>query len=111
MVGLSTPYVAHAEAGRGAIAASKAALQALVLAAAREWGGRGITANCVMPGATDTGGFRQGVPEQAVTGIVAQTPLGRLGRPEDVADAVAFLCSEEARWVTGQVLPVNGGLF
>ena len=111
VVGFSTPYVAHAEAERGAVAASKAALQALVLASAKEWGGRGITANCVMPGATDTGGFRQGVPEQAVAGIVAQTPLGRLGRPEDIADAVAFLCSEKGRWITGQVLPVNGGLF
>lgn len=111
VVAFSTPYVVRAQADRSVIAASKAALQAMVLGLSKEAGPRGITANVVIPGATDTGGFRDAVPDEAVPAIVGMTPLGRLGRPEDVADAVAFLCSEDARWVTGQVLPVTGGLL
>lgn len=111
VIAFSTPYVVQAQADRSVIAASKAAVQAMVLGLSKEVGARGITANVVIPGATDTGGFRDAVPDQAVPGIVAMTPLGRLGRPDDIADAVAFLCSQDARWITGQVLPVTGGLL
>ena len=111
VIAFSTPYVVQAQADRSVIAASKAAVQAMVLGLSKEVGPRGITANVVIPGATDTGGFHDAVPDEAVPAIVGMTPLGRLGRPEDIADAVAFLCSEDARWVTGQVLPITGGLL
>ena len=111
VIGFSTPYVVQAQPDRAVIAASKAALQALVLGFSKEVGKRGITANVVIPGATDTRGFRDAVAAEVVPQIVGMTPLGRLGQPEDIADVVAFLCSHDARWITGQVLPVGGGLL
>jgi 3-oxoacyl-[acyl-carrier protein] reductase len=90
--------------------ATKAALDSFARSHAVELGPRGITVNCVAPGTTDTEMLRGGVPEDALAALVAATPLGRLGRPEDIADVVAFLASDDARWVTGQVIGVSGGL-
>ena len=111
VIAFSTPYVVQAQADRSVISASKAAVQALVLGLSKEVGKRGITANVVIPGATDTSGFHDAVPNEYIPQIIAATPLGRLGKPEDIADVAAFLCSHDARWVTGQVLPVSGGLL
>ena len=78
-----------------------------------ELGASGITVNAVAPGPVDTAMLRAGavrMGEEAVKGMVARTPLGRLGTPSDVADVVAFLASPDARWVTGQVIETSGGI-
>ena len=80
---------------------------------AAELGPRGITVNAVAPGLMDTAMLRAATArmgEEAVKGMVARTPLGRLGTTSNVADIVAFLASPDARWVTGQVLDTTGGL-
>lgn len=86
--------------------ASKAALDAITLAAARELAGRGVTANVINPGPTDTGWMDPEMIER----VAAATPLGRAGRPSDVAHLVSFLCSPEGGWINGQLLHSNGGL-
>src|SRR5690606_4224900 len=92
----------------GAYAASKGAVEALTLILARELRGRGITVNAVAPGPTATPLFFEGKTQEAIDRIAGMSPLGRLGEPRDVAEAVAFLAGP-ARWVNGQVLFVNGG--
>jgi 3-oxoacyl-[acyl-carrier protein] reductase len=93
--------------GEALYAASKAAGEHLVHGFAREVGPRGITVNAVLPGPTDTDGFAAaGAPADV---LVARTPLGRLGRPEDIADVVGFLASAAARWITGRSIVVDGG--
>ncbi len=94
--------------GEALYTASKAAGEHLVRAFAREVGPRGITVNNVLPGPTDTDGFAAAAAP--VEALIAQTPLGRLGRPADVADVVGFLASDAARWITGQSIAVDGGL-
>jgi 3-oxoacyl-[acyl-carrier protein] reductase len=85
--------------------ASKHALESLTRAAAAEFGGQGITANIVSLGLIQTGY----IPPNAEPRIIADTPLGRVGAPEDVSDVVTFLASEQARWLTGQLIYVGGG--
>ncbi len=88
-------------------AAAKGALHAASRSLARELGGRGVTVNCVSPGLIDTPMSAGTFEADFVTRMV---PLGRMGRPEDVAAAVAFLASDAAGYITGQVVPVNGGM-
>ncbi|MEN6304581.1 MAG: SDR family oxidoreductase, partial [Armatimonadia bacterium] len=76
---------------------------------AKEVARKGITVNCVAPGFIDTE-MTQAIPEDVKTQIVAGIPIPRMGSPEDVAAAVAFLASEEAGYITGHVLSVNGGM-
>jgi 3-oxoacyl-[acyl-carrier protein] reductase len=109
IIQFSTGGTRMAMAGGGLYAASKAAGEQMALALAKELGSRGVTVNLISPGATDTDGLI--MPEPAIQQLVAMTPLGRLGRPEDVADVVAFLASEDARWITGQNLQANGGVL
>jgi 3-oxoacyl-[acyl-carrier protein] reductase len=92
-------------------ATSKAALELLGRVAAYELGGRGITVNSVLPGATDTELFRANNPEEGRQSRTALTALGRIGQPADVADVVAFLVSDDARWLTGQNIRAAGGLL
>jgi 3-oxoacyl-[acyl-carrier protein] reductase len=91
--------------------ASKAAGDALVRALAKELGPRGITANSVLPGAVRTDALIELRPAGVIEGIAARTPLGRIGEPDDIAEIVAFLASDAARWVTGQALHAGGGMF
>jgi 3-oxoacyl-[acyl-carrier protein] reductase len=92
----------------GAYAASKGAVEALTLILARELRGRDVTVNAVAPGPTATPLFFEGKSQEVVDRIAAMNPIERLGTPEDIAEAVAFLAGP-ARWVNGQVLYVNGG--
>lgn len=97
-------------AGQSVYAASKSALLGLTKSLAREYGKRGVTANAVAPGFVDTD-MTASLGEEVRDKLREATPLQRLGSPEDVAAAVAFLASHEAGYVTGQVLGVNGGLY
>lgn len=95
----------------GIYAAGKAAVEQLAKVLAKELGPRGITVNNVLPGATRTDALARGVSTDVVERAVANTPLGRLGEPDDIADIVAFLASDEARWITGQSVAAGGGAF
>jgi len=90
-------------------AASKAAVEAITLILARELRGKDITVNAVAPGPTATPLFLEGKDEAAIAGLAKASPLERLGRPEDIAEAVAFLAGP-ARWINGQTIFANGGL-
>jgi 3-oxoacyl-[acyl-carrier protein] reductase len=96
-------------AGQVNYAASKAGLVGLARSLARELGSRHITANVVAPGFVDTD-MTRALGEERRQQILGQVPLGRYAAPEEVAAAVRFLCSDEAAYITGAVLPVDGGL-
>jgi 3-oxoacyl-[acyl-carrier protein] reductase len=96
---------AHAHAAGISYAASKHAIESYSRSAAAEMGKYGVTVNIVAPGPIQTGYL---TPEQEAA-IPAGTPLRRVGTPEDVADVIVFLASEQARWLTGQLLYVGGG--
>jgi 3-oxoacyl-[acyl-carrier protein] reductase len=91
-------------------AASKGGIEALTRSLAREVGSRGITVNAIAPGFIETE-MTRGLPESVVEGMQERIPLGRLGSVEDVARVVRFLASEEAAYITGQVIAVNGGIL
>jgi len=97
-------------AGQTAYAASKGGLIAVTKTLAREYASRGITVNAVAPGFIETE-MTRGIPEDRRSAMLAEIPLGVLGQPEDVAEAVAFLASPAARYITGSVLRVNGGMY
>lgn len=97
-------------AGQVNYSASKAGLIGLTMSTARELAGRGVTANAVAPGFIETE-MTASLPENAVEQMKAQIPLGRLGSGDDVAKVVAFLVSDDAGYVTGQVLNVDGGMI
>jgi 3-oxoacyl-[acyl-carrier protein] reductase len=101
---------ASGNAGQANYAAAKAGVAGMTRALARELGSRNITVNCVAPGfiATD---MTDGLTEAQRQALLAQVPLGRLGAPQDVAGAVAFLASPAAGYITGTQLHVNGGMF
>ncbi|NPT59610.1 3-oxoacyl-ACP reductase FabG [Paraburkholderia elongata] len=91
-------------------AAAKAGVAGMTRALAREIGSRGITVNCVAPGFIDTD-MTKTLPEEQQTALKSQIPLGRLGSPDDIAHAVAFLASPQAGYITGTTLHVNGGMY
>jgi 3-oxoacyl-[acyl-carrier protein] reductase len=109
IVNFSTSVTRTQFPGYAAYVASKAAVEGLTLILAREMRGKDVTVNAVAPGPTATPLFLDGKDEQAIEGLARAVPLERLGRPEDVAETVAFLAGP-GRWVNGQVLFANGGL-
>ena len=110
IVNLSSVVASMGNAGQAAYAATKAGLEGMTKALARELASREVTVNAVAPGFIDTE-MTAALPEEARAAYLAMIPLGRLGRAEEVASAVAYLCSPEASYVSGHVLAVNGGLY
>ncbi|MEG4217362.1 SDR family oxidoreductase [Microcoleus sp. Pol14C6] len=94
----------------GAYVATKGAVEQLTRSLAKELGDRQITVNVISPGPTDTELFNVGKTAEQIQRFTQMAALGRLGKVEDIADVTAFLCSEEARWITGQNIRVNGGI-
>ena len=110
IINITSVFGQMGQAGQANYAASKAGLVGLTMAIAREVGSRNITCNAVAPGFIETAmtaGFSDEFRQNALKNI----PLGRIGAPEDLASAVNFLASDEASYVTGHVLSVNGGLL
>ncbi len=110
IINLASVVAEMGNPGQTVYSASKAALIGLTKTLAREYASRGITVNAVAPGFIDTD-MTKNLPADAKKFMLEQIPLGRMGQPEDVAAAVLFLCSDEASYVTGQVLRVNGGMY
>src|SRR5207244_4194077 len=109
IVNVSSIVGVHGNWGQTNYAASKAGIIGFTKSLARELGSRGVRANVVAPGYVRTQ-LTDVLPEEATTAMLGNTPLGRLGEPKDVAGAVRFLCSDEASFITGDVLLVDGGL-
>ncbi|MBJ6981004.1 acetoacetyl-CoA reductase [Luteimonas sp. MC1572] len=96
--------------GQTNYAAAKAGMHGFTMALAREVARKGVTVNSVSPGYCETA-LVLAIPEEIRAGIVAQVPVGRLGRPDEIARTVAFLAAEDAGYITGANIPVNGGMF
>ena len=109
IVNLTSVVGLHGNPGQTNYAASKAGIVGFTKSLAKEMALRGVRANAVAPGYIQTA-LTEVLPDEVQQAILANTPLGRLGTPEDVAGAVRFLCSDEASFVTGEVLLVDGGL-
>jgi 3-oxoacyl-[acyl-carrier protein] reductase len=109
IVNVSSIVGVHGNWGQTNYAASKAGIIGFTKSLARELGSRGVRANVVAPGYVQTA-LTEVLPEEAREAMLTNTPLGRLGEPADIAGAVRFLCSDEASFVTGEVLLVDGGL-
>ncbi len=110
IINITSVVGASGNAGQANYAAAKAGVAGMTRALARELGSRGITVNCVAPGfiATD---MTESLPEAQKLALLAQIPVGRLGDPREIADAVVFLASPKAAYITGTELHVNGGMY
>ena len=110
IISITSVVGASGNAGQANYAAAKAGVAGMTRSLARELGSRNITVNCIAPGfiATD---MTAALPEAQKAALLGQIPLGRLGRPEEIAHAVAFLASPLAGYITGSELHVNGGMF
>lgn len=109
IIALSSSVLAKSFPGYGAYIASKAGVEGLVKVLANELRGRDITVNGVAPGPVATDLFFQGKSDEQVESIAAMAPLERLGQPEEIADAVAFLAGPQGSWINAQILRANGG--
>lgn len=109
IIGITSVVGVTGNPGQVNYAASKAGMIGMIKAVAQEVGSRGITANCVAPGFIETE-MTAALPEQRRKAILNAVPMGKLGTPDDVAASVLFLASDEAAYVTGQTIHVNGGM-
>ena len=109
IINITSVVGASGNAGQANYAAAKAGVAGMTRALARELGSRNITVNCVAPGFIETD-MTAALPPEQQKALMAQIPLGHLGKPSDIAHAVAYLASPEASYVTGQELHVNGGM-
>ena len=110
IVSITSVVGASGNPGQANYAAAKAGVAGMTRALARELGSRGNTVNCVAPGFIETD-MTAALPPEQQTALLGQIPLGHLGKPADIAHAVAFLASPQAAYVTGQEFHVNGGMF
>jgi 3-oxoacyl-[acyl-carrier protein] reductase len=110
IINITSVVASSGNPGQMNYAAAKAGVEGMSRALAREIGSRNITVNCVAPGFIDTD-MTKSLGEEQHAALLTQIPLGRLGKPEDVAAAVAFLASPQAAYVTGSTLHVNGGMY
>jgi len=110
IISITSVVGASGNPGQANYAAAKAGVAGMTRALARELGSRGITVNCVAPGFIETD-MTAALPEEQQKALLGQIPLGHLGKPEDIAHAVAYLASARAGYVTGQEIHINGGMF
>jgi 3-oxoacyl-[acyl-carrier protein] reductase len=110
IIGITTSMVRHAVPGVGPYSATKAAVEALLRSMSKELAGRGIRVNGVAPGPVDTDLFRAGKDEAALARSAAISPFNRVGQAHEVAAVIAFLASDKASWVSGQIVQPNGGM-
>jgi len=110
IINITSVVGASGNPGQANYAAAKAGVAGMTRALVRELGSRHITVICVAPGFIDTD-MTAGLPPEQQQALLGQIPLGHLGKPEDVAHAVAFLASTHAGYITGQEIHVNGGMF
>lgn len=110
IINITSVVAAMGNAGQTNYTASKAGIEGFTRSLAREIGSRQITVNCVAPGFIDTD-MTKDLDEALIQSMLNAVPLARLGKPEDIAAAVNFLASEEAGYITGTVLEVNGGMY
>ena len=110
IINISSTSAALGNKGQANYAAAKGGIEAMSRSLARELGARNINVNCVAPGFVETD-MTKDIIDGNEDLLASQIPLGRLGKPEEIADVVNFLASEEANYITGQTIHVNGGLF
>jgi 3-oxoacyl-[acyl-carrier protein] reductase len=110
IINLSSSVVGLYQPTYGVYAATKAGIEAMTHILAKELRGRNITVNAVAPGPTATALFLNGKPQQVIDTVTKLTPLERLGQPQDIANAVAYLAGPDGAWINGQVLRANGGI-
>jgi 3-oxoacyl-[acyl-carrier protein] reductase len=111
IINLSSSVVRLLQPSYAVYAATKAGVEAMTSVLAKELRGRNITVNAIAPGPTATDLFLHGKPQEVVDHLAALAPLERLGRPEDIAAAVAFLAGPDGAWINGQTLRANGGII
>lgn len=109
VISLSSSSTTTRQPGLSSYAGSKAAIEAFARIWATELAPRAITVNCVLPGIVNTDLIKENIPPDLAKRYGAAVPMGRMGEPEDIADVVAFLASDDARWITGQNIAVTGG--
>jgi 3-oxoacyl-[acyl-carrier protein] reductase len=111
IINLSSSVVGLYQPTYGVYAATKAGLEALTHVLAKELRGRNITVNAIAPGPTATALFLDGKPQSVIDSLTKLAPLERLGQPEDIANAVAFLAGPDGGWINGQIIRANGGII
>lgn len=111
IIATTTSLVRNAVPGVGPYSATKGAVECLVRSMSKELAGRGVRVNAVAPGPVDTDLFRAGKNEEALKKSAGMSPLNRVGRPEEIAEVVAFLASDKSSWVLGQIVQPNGGMI
>ena len=110
IVALTTSLVRHAAPGLGPYSATKAAVESMVRSMAKELSARRVRVNAVAPGPVDTELFHAGKTDEAKARMAALSPFNRIGQPREVAALVAFLASDQASWIQGQIMQPNGGM-